>query len=97
MVNLRTHLLLDAVLNDTLGIGLYEVGFSMLIVIHAALLLFTIVDVMKSDYTIGRKALWVAVSLFIPFGAIIYFIVGVDHKEDDALSYWEDYQEPIPS
>lgn len=69
----------------------------MFIVIHIALFLFAIVDVMKSDHTIGMKALWVAVSLFIPFGAIIYFIVGVDHKEDDALSYWEDYQEPIPS
>ena len=55
------------------GIGIYLIGSLVLL----ALLIYAVLDLVKQPYPIGKKLIWGAIMLFIPYlGAIAYLIVG---------------------
>jgi len=67
------------------GIGVQEI-IVMLIgllipVLAIALLIWTLVDILKSEFTGSNKIIWVIVVLLLPLlGSILYFAIGTKQK-----------------
>ncbi|HLO44613.1 MAG TPA: PLDc N-terminal domain-containing protein [Leadbetterella sp.] len=43
-------------------------------------MIFAIIDIVRSKYEGNHKLIWVLVTIFVPFGGLIYFIFGRKNK-----------------
>jgi len=43
-------------------------------------MIFAIIDIVRSKYKGNNKLIWVLVTIFVPFGGLIYFIFGRKNK-----------------
>lgn len=48
--------------------------------------IWALVDIAKSNRTMGKKVLWFLISTFIPFGAIVYLVAFRQPKEEDSIT-----------
>ncbi|MCP9763868.1 PLDc N-terminal domain-containing protein [Lacihabitans soyangensis] len=44
------------------------------------LMIFAIIDIVRSKFEGNHKLIWVLVTIFVPFGGLIYFIFGRKNK-----------------
>ncbi len=43
-------------------------------------MIFAIIDIVRSKFEGNNKLIWVLVTIFVPFGGLIYFIFGRKNK-----------------
>ena len=43
-------------------------------------MIFAIIDIVRSKFEGNHKLIWVLVTIFVPFGGLIYFIFGRKNK-----------------
>lgn len=43
-------------------------------------MIFAIIDIVRSRFEGNNKLIWVLVTIFVPFGGLIYFILGRKNK-----------------
>jgi hypothetical protein len=43
-------------------------------------MIFAIIDIVRSKFEDNHKLIWVLVTIFVPFGGLIYFIFGRKNK-----------------
>jgi hypothetical protein len=43
-------------------------------------MIFAIIDIVRSKFKGNNKLIWVLVTIFVPFGGLIYFICGRKNK-----------------
>jgi hypothetical protein len=44
------------------------------------LMIFAIIDIVRSNFEGNHKLIWVLISIFLPFGGLLYFIYGRRNK-----------------
>lgn len=59
--------------------GLWQL-FLLSLLIAWLLSIWAIIDIVKSRFSDTQKLMWVIISIFVPYGAIIYFFVGRKQK-----------------
>jgi hypothetical protein len=43
-------------------------------------MIFAIIDIVRSKFEGNHKLIWVLVTIFVPFGGLIYFVFGRKNK-----------------
>jgi hypothetical protein len=47
---------------------------------YMAFMIFAVVDIVKSEFDSNQKLIWLLITIFVPFGLLIYFFVGRAQK-----------------
>lgn len=63
------------------GIGGWEIILILLVMFFFVLLIWPLIDCLKSDFKNNHKLIWVFLILFLPIlGAILYLTIGRNQK-----------------
>jgi len=57
-----------------LGLGVFGI---ILAILYFIIIIWAVLDIVRKDYTMTKKLVWIAVIFFIPFiGAVLYLLIG---------------------
>ena len=80
--------------NNTIILKEFIMSFGAIMgVLGIILWIWAVVEIFKSTKTAGKKFLWLLVVTFIPFGAILFFLLG--REKEQSLSPDGDNRETV--